>query len=270
MMGPKGKEKIPGVDVAGQVEKVGAKVTQFRPGDDVFGSAWGACAEYVCGKETALARKPAALTYEQAAAIPVAGKTALQALRDHGRLKRGQSVLINGAAGGVGTFAVQIARALGAEVTGVCSTRNVELVRSLGAHHVIDYTIEDFVTMGREYDVIVQLAGNRKNDELRRALAPRGTLVLVGGGTGREENVDIPILEVLGDFARNLLAPFVRQPTRMMMTKTRKSDLIFLTQLIEAGKLTPVVDRTYPLADSAEAIRYVETGHARGKVVVTV
>jgi NADPH:quinone reductase-like Zn-dependent oxidoreductase len=270
MMGPKGKHKIPGVDVAGQVEKVGGKVAQFRPGDHVFGSAWGALADFVCGNENGLAPKPAALSHEQAAAIPVAGKTALQALRDHGRLQRGQRVLINGAAGGVGTFAVQVARALGAEVTGVCSTRNIDLVRSLGARHVIDYTVEDFVTMGRQYDLVVQLAGNRKNDELRRVLAPHGTLVLVGGGTGREENSDISMLEVLGSFAGNFLSPFMRQKTRMMMTKGGRSDLLFLTQLIEAGTLTPIIDRTYPLAEAAEAIRYLETGHARGKVVVTV
>ena len=261
---------IPGVDVAGVVERVGAKVTQFRPGDEVFGGAWRALAENACTGEGGLARKPARLSFEQAAAISCAGLTALQAVRDHGRTQPGQRVLINGASGGVGTFAVQIARALGAEVTGVCSTRNLELVRSLGAHHVIDYTVQDVTTSETKYDVVVHTAGNLTNTQLRRVLAPRGNLVLVGGGTGREENAPIAILDILGAFAGNFLAPFMRQKTRMMMTKPRKNDLLFLAELIEAGKLTPVIDRTYPLAEAAEAIRYLETGHARGKVVVTV
>jgi NADPH:quinone reductase-like Zn-dependent oxidoreductase len=261
---------IPGVDVAGVVERVGAKVTQLRPGDDVCGGAWRALAECTCTAEDRLVRKPPRLSFEQAAAISCAGLTALQAVRDHGRTQPGQRVLINGASGGVGTFAVQIARALGAEVTGVCSTRNLELVRSLGAHHVIDYTVEDFTKSKTKYDVVVHTAGNRTNTELRRALEPRGHLVLVGGGTGREEDAPIGILDVLGAFAGNFLAPVMRQKTRMMMTKPRKNDLLFLAELIEAGKLTPVIDRAYQLAEAAEAIRYLEAGHARGKVVVTI
>ena len=260
---------IPGVDVAGVVERVGARVTQFRPGDEVFGSAWRACAEYVCTAENKLVPKPARLTYEQAAAIPVAGCTALQALRDRGRLQPGQSILINGAAGGVGTFAVQIARALGGEVTGTCSSRNLEFVRSLGAHHVIDYTQNDFATMEQKYDLIVQVAGNRTSTELRRALTPRGTAVEVGGGTGREE-VDIPISDILESVARTMFARFQRQKVLLMMAKSRNSDLRFLADLIESGKVTPVVDRTYPLAEAADAIRYLEAGHARGKVIVTI
>ena len=270
MMKPAAKGQTPGVDFAGVVQQVGAGVTEVRPGDEVFGSCWGSLAEYGTTKETSISSKPASLTFEQAAAVPVAGKTAVQALRDHGRLQPGQRVLINGAAGGVGTFAVQIARALGGEVTGICSTRNLELVRSLGAHHVIDYTVQDFTSMGRRYDVVVHLAGNRKNDELRSVLAPRGRLVLVGGGTGRDESDNTSMLEVLGLFGRNLFSPFMRQKTRMMMTKTRKGDLLYLADLIGAGKLTPIVDRTYPLAAAADAIRYLETGHVRGKVVVTI
>jgi NADPH:quinone reductase-like Zn-dependent oxidoreductase len=270
MVRPAAKGQTPGLDFAGQVEQVGARVTQVRPGDEVFGTARGSLAEYACTREKVIAPKPARLTYEQAAAIPVAGATGLQAVRDHGRLQPGQSVLINGAAGGVGTFAVQIARALGAEVTGVCSTRNVEFLRSIGAHHVIDYTIDDFVKMGQKYDIVVQVAGSRPNDELRAALAPRGRLVIVGGGTGRETADNTSMLEVLGLFARNILAPFMRQKTFMMMTKTRQSDVVYLGELIEAGKLTPVIDRTYPFTEAAEAIRHLEGGHVRGKVVVTV
>lgn len=265
---PRGR--IPGVDVAGQVEEVGAKVTQFRPGDEVFGRHSGAFAEYVCGPENDFAPKPAGLTWEQAAAIPVAGCTALQALRDQGQLQPGQSVLVNGAAGGVGTFAVQIAKALGADVTGVCSTRNVELVRSIGADHVVDYTAEDFTRNRRRYDLILNVAGNRSLADLRRALTPAGTLVVVGGGVGREEKRGGVLGPLTLMIRARVLSRFVRQRLRPLFAKIRKDDLVFLTELIEAGKLTPAIDRSYPLTDAAEAIRYLEAGHARGKVIVTV
>lgn len=264
----RGEHKIPGVDVAGEVVSVGAKVTQFRPGDAVFGSAWRACAEYVCTTEDKLVPKPARLSFEQAAAIPVAAYTSLYALRHYGQVRPGQTVLINGASGGVGTMAVQIARALGADVTGVCSTRNLDLVRSIGAHHAIDYTLEDFATMARTWDVVVQVAGNRTNAEIRQALAPRGIGVLVGGGTGRREDEKIGMLDVLGSAAGNLLAPFKRQKLYLCMAKGRKRDLLFVSDLVDAGKVTPVLDRTYPLAEAAEAMRYLEAGHVRGKVVV--
>lgn len=262
------KQRIPGADVAGQVEKIGAQVTQFHPGDEVFGAVRGACAQYVCGKESSLVPKPARLTYEEAATIPVAGCTALQALRDHGQLQSGQRVLINGAAGGVGTFAVQIAKALGADVTAVCGTRNVELLRSIGADNVIDYTAGDFTRNGRQYDLILQVAGNRSVRELRRALAPQGTLIMVGGGTGREESGSGDMLGVLAPLIRSLFSRFTRQRVRLILAKIRRNDLLAITELIEAGQLTPVVDRAYPLADTAAAIRYLEAGHARGKVVV--
>ena len=265
---PKGS--VPGVDVAGEVEQVGANVTGLRPGDPVFGRHNGSLAEWVCGSEDKLVPKPAALTWEQAAAIPVAGSTALQAVRDHGRLEPGQSVLVNGAAGGVGTFAVQIARALGGEVTAVCSTRNVELVRSLGADHVVDYTAEDFTRSGRRYDLVLQICGDHSLSALRRAVAADGTLVLVGSGTGRSGK-GYDVLGPLASMIRGaLVSRFTRQRIRMFITKGRNADLVFLGELAAAGKLTPVVDRTYPLADAAEAIRYLEAGHARGKVVVTV
>lgn len=269
LIGRGAKERIPGVDVAGQVEKVGSNVTQFRPGDEVFGAARGAFAQYACGNQDRLVPKPAALTYEQAAAIPVAACTALQALRDHGRLQAGQSVLIDGAAGGVGTFAVQIARALGAEVTGVCSTRNVEMLRSIGAHHVIDYMTDDFTRNGRQYDLVVQVAGNHSVGDLRRALAPEGMLVVVGGGTGREQNGGSGMLQVLAlTVAGRVFSRLVRQRVGMFMAKIRRSDLLFVAELIETGKLTPVVDCVYPLTDAAAAIRYLEAGHARGKVII--
>jgi NADPH:quinone reductase-like Zn-dependent oxidoreductase len=267
----RGARHIPGYDVAGQVERVGPEVTQFRPGDEVFGAARGAFADYACTTEDRLVRKPAALTFEQAATIPVAGCTALQGLRTHGRLRAGQRVLINGAAGGVGTFAVQIARALGAEVTGVCSTRNVDLLRSIGAHHVIDYTAEDFTRGGQRYDLVLQVAGNRTADELRRVLTPDGTLVIVGGGTGREENDTGSMLEVIRlMLAGHVLSKFMRPRALLFMARIRQEDLRVLVELTESGRLTPVIDRTYPLTEAAEAIRYLEAGHARGKVVVSV
>jgi NADPH:quinone reductase-like Zn-dependent oxidoreductase len=266
----RGDTKIPGVDVAGEVVKVGAKVTQCRPGDEVFGSAWRACAEYVCTSQEKLVQKPARLTYEQAAAIPVAAYTSLHALRRYGRVRSGQRVLVNGASGGVGTMAVQIARALGAEVTGVCSTRNLDLVRSIGAHDAIDYTTQDFSQMDRKWDVVIQVAGNATNEKLRRALGPSGIAVLVGGGTGRREDESIRVREILRSIAGNLFAPFMRKKVYFCMARGRRDDLLFINDLFEAGKLTPMVDRTYPLAETAEALRYLEAGRAQGKVIVTV
>jgi NADPH:quinone reductase-like Zn-dependent oxidoreductase len=239
-------------------------VTEFRPGDEVFGGRVRAFAEYVCGAERNFVPKPAGLSFEQAAAIPIAGSTALQALRDKAQLRPGQRVLINGAAGGVGTFAVQIAKALGGEVTGVCSTRNLELVRSLGADHVVDYTVEDFGRRGRRYDLVVDLVGNRSLRALRRALTPDGTLVVAGGGHGRLVGpLALPIAAVVVNrFVKQRLVPF--------MAQLRKDDLMTITDLIEAGQVTPVVDGRYPLTEAPEAIRHVETGHARGKTVITV
>jgi NADPH:quinone reductase-like Zn-dependent oxidoreductase len=258
------KHEVLGVDVAGEVEAVGASVTEFRPGDEVFGGRVRAFAEYVCGAERNFVPKPAGLSFEQAAAIPIAGSTALQALRDKAQLRPGQRVLINGAAGGVGTFAVQIAKALGGEVTGVCSTRNLELVRSLGADHVVDYTVEDFGRRGRRYDLVVDLVGNRSLRALRRALTPDGTLVVAGGGHGRLVGpLALPIAAVVVNrFVKQRLVPF--------MAQLRKDDLMTITDLIEAGQVTPVVDGRYPLTEAPEAIRHVETGHARGKTVITV
>ena len=258
------KHEVLGVDVAGEVEAVGASVMELRPGDEVFGGRVRAFAEYVCGPERNFVRKPAALSFEQAAAIPVAGCTALQALRDHGELRPGQRVLINGAAGGVGTFAVQMAKAFGGEVTAVCSTRNVELVRSLGADDVVDYTAEDFSRRGQRYDLVVDLVGNRSLRALRRALTPEGALVIAGGGHGRVIGpLALPIAAVLRNrFVKQRLVPF--------MTKLGKDDLATIVELIEAGQVTPVVERSYPLGEAPEAIRHVEHGHARGKVVITV
>ena len=266
------KDWVPGADVAGRVEEVGSKVTQFRPGDDVFGVCTGACAEFAAANEHRLVRKPAGMAWDQAASIPIAGCTALQALRDHGRLRPRQRVLINGAAGGVGTFAVQIAKALGADVTGVCSTRNLDLVRSLGANDVVDYTVEDFVADGRRYDLIVQIAGNRTVKDMRRALTPQGSVVVVGGGVGHEEDgADEPMGEVLTLMVRGMiLSRFMRQRASMFMGRVRSGDLRFIATLIETGRLTPVIDRAYPLANAADAIRHLETGHARGKVIVTI
>ncbi len=259
------KQPIRGVDVAGVVEAVGENVTAFRPGDEVFGAKAGALAEYVCvGPKNGLAAKPAGLTFEQAAAIPLAGVTALQALRDKGRLEAGQRVLVNGAAGGVGTFAVQIAKALGAMVTGVCSGRNVDLVTSIGADRVLDYAEVDFARSGERYDLVVDNVGNRSLSDLRRALTPHGTLVVVGGGGG---NWIGPMMLPL---RAAMLSPFVGQRLLPFLAKHTQDDLLVLKELAETGKIVPVIDRTYPLAEAAEAIRYLETGHARGKVVVTV
>jgi NADPH:quinone reductase-like Zn-dependent oxidoreductase len=265
----KPKDRVLGCDVAGRVEMVGNDVRMLRLGDEVFGSpfmhGFGAFAEHLRISENLLAQKPANLSFEQAAAVPLAASTALQGLRDHGGIEPGRKVLIVGASGGVGTFAVQIARCFDAEVTGVCSTRNVEMVRSLGADHVIDYTKEDFIQGGRNYDLIFQLAGTRSSSECRSALTPKGTLVLSSGESdGRWIGPVGRIIKAL------LLSPFVGQKMVSFTVKPNKEDLLFLKQLIEAGKLTPVIDTTYPLAEVPEAIRYLEEGHARGKVVISV
>jgi NADPH:quinone reductase-like Zn-dependent oxidoreductase len=263
------KDKVLGCDVAGRVETVGKNVTMLRPADEVFGSpfmhGFGAFAEHLGISEDLLAPKPANLSFEQAAAVPLAASTALQGLRDHGRIEPGHKVLIVGASGGVGTFAVQIAKSFDTEVTGVCSTRNVEMVRTLGADHVIDYTKEDFAQSGRRYDLIFQLAGTRSPSECRRALTPKGTLVLSSGESdGRWIGPIGRIIKAL------VLSPFVSQKMVSFTVKPNKEDLLFLRQLIEGGKLAPVIDRTYPLAEVPEAIRYLEEGHARGKVVISV
>ena len=253
-----------GVDLAGQVEAVGRNVTQFHPGDGVFGSSRGALAEYICAAEKALVRKPANVTFEQAAAVPVAGITALQGLRDKGRIQPGQKVLINGAAGGVGTFAVQIAKSFGADVTGVCSTRNVDLVRSIGADHVIDYTQEDFTRGGQRYDLILDSVGNHSLSDCRRALTPDGTLVLVGGpDKGRW------LGPLTGMLKAAVLSRFVSQKLLPFLAHLNQSDLMVLRGLLEAKKVTPVIDRRYPWSEVPEAIRYLEEGHTRGKIVIT-
>ncbi|MFQ5743640.1 MAG: NAD(P)-dependent alcohol dehydrogenase [Acidobacteriota bacterium] len=258
------KNSILGVDVAGHVEAVGKNVTQFQPDDEVFGLCKGTFAEYVRGGEDLLLPKPARLTFEQAAALPVAALTALQGLRDRGRVQPGQKVLIVGASGGVGTFAVQIAKSLGADVTGVCSTRNVDMVRSIGADHVIDYSERDFTQTEQPYDLIVDMAGTRSLSDCRRALGPRGTYVLVGAPSGRW-------LTGLDRFIKALvLSLFVNQRMVPFITKPVKEDLVVLKDLIEAGKVTPVIDRSYSLIEVPEAIRYLEEGHAQGKVVITV
>jgi NADPH:quinone reductase-like Zn-dependent oxidoreductase len=255
-----------GFDVAGEVEAVGKNVTGVRPGDAVFGSAQGSLAEYVCGRPDRLAPKPANISFEQASATGLAGRTALQGLRDKGQLQPGQRVLINGAGGGVGTFAVQIAKALGGDVTAVCGTHNVDLARSLGADRVIDYTREDFTRSGERFDLILDVAASRSLAACARVLAPDGTLVVIGAaGTGRSI---LPIaMRMLGAKARSRLG---RQRMSMFMAKVRRDDLVSLKELIEAGKVTPVIDRTYPLSETAAAMRYLEAGHARGKIVITV
>lgn len=254
-----------GVDAAGQVEVVGKNVAHFKPGDEVFGACKGAFAEYACASEGRVALKPANLTFEQAAAVPIAGLTALQGLRDAGQIKAGQKVLINGASGGVGTFAMQIARSFGAEVTGVCSTRNVEMVRSIGADQVIDYTLEDFTKSQHQFDMIFDAVGNRSLSDCRRALTTKGTLVFIGGpDKGRWLGPVKGLLKV------GVLSPFVSQKLRPFGAHLSKADLTVLRELLETGKVTPIIDRTYPLGDIPEAIRYLEEGHARGKVVITV
>jgi NADPH:quinone reductase-like Zn-dependent oxidoreductase len=261
----KPKPTVPGADLAGEVEEVGRNVTRFQPGDPVFGGVRAAFAEYVCAPENRLALKPGNLTFEQAAAIPVAGLTALQGLRDKGRVQPGQKVLINGAAGGVGTFAVQVAKVLGAEATGVCSTRNADLVRSLGADHVIDYTRDDFTRSDERYDLIFDCVGNRPLSACRRVLIPKGIFVGVGVRPGgRWAGPLLGLLKVLAS------SWFVRQKVVFFMASIRADDLIVLKELIEANKVTPVIDRRYTLSEVPEAIRYLKEGHARGKVVITV
>ena len=254
-----------GADFAGEVEAVGGNVTRFQPGDAVFGAVRGAFAEYVCAPESRLAKKPANLTFELAAAIPVAGLSALQGLRDKGQIRAGQKVLINGAAGGVGTFAVQIARSFGANVTGVCSTANVELVRSIGADHVVDYTRNDFTQSGEQYDLMLDCVGNRSMSACRRVLTPRGTFVVVGMKPGsRGMGLIAHLLDVL------VSSWFVSQNVVFFLASVNPGDLLLLTELIEKNELTPVIDRRYSLDEVPEAFRYLNKGHARGKVVIDV
>lgn len=256
------KRTIPGADFAGRVEAVGRNVTHFKPGEEVFGRRGSdGLAEYVCVSENPIALKPANLTFEQAAAVPVAGITALQSLRDDGQLQPGQKVVINGASGGVGTFTVQIAKAFGAEVTGVCSTRNVELVRSLGADHVIDYTREDFTRTGQRYDLIIDNVGNHPVADYARTLNPKGTCVIVGFSS--------MTLLLQHQLLGRVISRIGSKKIGSMLAHVQRADLIILKELMEAGKVMPVIDRTYPLTQVPEAYRYAETGHARGKVVVT-
>lgn len=254
-----------GVDVAGRIEVIGTGVTRFRPGDTVFGSCRGAFAEYVCSAESNLVRKPDNVSFEQAASVPVAAYTALQGLRDKGHVQAGQKVLVNGAAGGVGTFAVQIAKTMGAEVTGVCSTRNLELVRSIGADRVIDYTKEDFTQGGQRYDLIFDLVGNHSWRECRRVLNPKGICIAAGilGG-----------FSPVGFLARSISAfvssPFASQRRVMLMARRSKEDLAAMCELLESRKVTPVIEKRYTLSEVPEAIRHLEGKHARGKLVITV
>ena len=264
----KPKDARLGVDFAGTVEAVGKNVTQFKPGDEVFGGKGGAFAEYVCPRaDRAVALKPANITFEQAASVNIAGITALQAVRDEGKVQPGQKLLINGASGGVGTFAVQIAKLFGADVTGVCSTRNLDMVRLLGADHVIDYTKEDFAKSGQRYDVILDNVTNHSLSECRRVLTPNGKYVMIGGGGTNEQGF-------FGVLARPLkamvISPFVSQEMGMMMAELNPKDLTTLGDMMQSGKVKPVIDRTYKLSEVPEAIRYVEEGHARGKVIITV
>lgn len=259
------KNPVLGMDLAGVVEAVGKNVTRFQPGDEVFGVGVGTFAEYARAREEKLAPRPENLTFEQAAALAISGLTALQGLRDKGKVQPGQKVLIIGASGGVGTFAVQIAKSFGAEVAGVCSTTKVDMVRSIGADRVIDYTRDDFAKGEQRYDVILDIGGNSPLTRLRRALAPKGTLVIVGGeGGGRWLGVVSRLLRA------HLLFPFVGQNLGTFVSSENHEDMLALKELIESGKVTPIIDRTFPLAEAPEAIRYLEEGHARGKVVVTV
>jgi len=258
----KPKDTPLGRDVAGQVEAVGRNVTQFKPGDEVFGICHGAFAEYVCTSESALVIKPDNVTFEQAASVPVAAFTALQGLRDKGRIQPGQKVLINGAAGGVGTFAVQIAKSFGADVTGVCSTRNVEMVRSIGADHVIDYTQQDFTKGTQRYDLIFDCVGNHSLSACRRVLNPNGICVLAGA----PHKVWIVLIRALKAL---VLSRFVSQNFVIFIARRSKEDLTIMRELMKVGKVTPVIDKRYRLSEVPEAIRYLAEGHARGKVVIT-
>jgi len=265
----KPKDTRLGVDFAGTVEAVGKNVTKFKPGDEVFGGRTGAFAEYVCVREgRAVALKPANITFEQAASVPIAAITALQGVRDKGKVQPGQKVLINGASGGVGTFAVQIAKAAGADVTGVCSTRNLDMVRSLGADHVIDYTKEDFTKGDHRYDVILDNVANHSLSEFRRVLNPDGRYVLIGGGGANEGRWLGPGLTQA--VKAMVLSNFVSQKMGMMLGDLNQKDLTALADLMESGKVTPVIDRTYKLSELPQAIEYLEQGHARGKVVIAV
>ena len=254
----KPRSRVRGTDIAGTVEAVGKDIRRFRPGDEVFGWCKGAFTEYATAEEADLAPKPASLTFQQAAAVPMAAGTALQAVRDKGKVQPGQKVLINGASAGVGTFAVQIAKSLGAEVTGVCSASNLEMVRSIGADHVIDYNEEDFTQSDQRYDFILDNVSNKSLSDCRRALTPNGTLVPNGwAGLGYLLNAKLSSL-------------FMRKKARNFTSKGKKENLAFLSELVEAGKVTPVIDRTYPLAEVPDAMRYLETRHVRGKVVIAV
>lgn len=258
------KHTVPGTDIAGRVEKVGGHVTELRPGDEVFGWCSAAFAEYAATSASALARKPAHLTFEQAAAVPTSAIAALQALRDTGRIEPGQQVLVIGASGGVGTFAVQIAKALGADVTGVSSSRNVDLVRSTGADRVIDYSREDFTRLGSRYDLIVDMVGAVPLSDGKRALEPGGTYVVVGGNNARS-------ITGMERFAKALLlSPFVRRRLRPLFSTKTHADLQAVRELLDAGKVLPVIDAVYDLRDAVEALRYVGAGHTRGKTVLTV
>ena len=258
------RTRVRGTDMAGRVEATGKDVTRFQAGDEVFGVCDGAFAEYATARSDRVAPKPANLTVEQAATVPTSGCTALQAVRNKGKVAPGQKVLIIGAAGGVGSFAVQIAKAFGAHVTGVCSTTKVDLVRSIGADDVIDYTRDDFAETGERYDVVLDIAGNRSVSHLRRALVPRGTLVIVGGeGGGRWFG------GINRQLRASMLSPFVSQKLGTFVAKANGEDLLVLKELIEAGKVTPVIDKAYPLSEVPEAIRHLQEGHARGKVVIT-
>ena len=259
------KSSIPGVDMAGTVEAVGSEVTELKPGDEVFANKGKACAEYVCGPARLFVPKPANVSMEQAASVPAAGITALMAVRDHGKVQAGQEVLIHGAGGGVGTFSVQLAKVFGAKVTAVTRTENIDLVKSLGADEVIDYTREDFTKSGKRWDVIIDNGATRSLLAMRRVLAPEGTIILVGASKG----------DFVGPLARGfiggpLLSAFRRQRIVTFFASPKREDLIVLKELIEAGKVTPVVDRVYPLAETADAIRYLETMSARGKIVIKV
>jgi NADPH:quinone reductase-like Zn-dependent oxidoreductase len=259
------KSRLIGTDFAGAVEAVGRDVTEFRPGDEVFGGRTGALAEYVCARARSVALKPARLTFEEAAAVPVAALTALQGLRDRGQIQAGQKVLVNGASGGVGTFAVQIAKALGAEVTAVCSTGNVDLARSIGADHVVDYTREDFTRSDQRYDLMFDNAGSRSWSACKRVLSPQATVVLVGGQMGNR------LLGPLGHVVRmRLAATLGSRKAVFFIAKFNSADMEVLRELLEAGKVTPVIDRRYEFGDIADAFRYMGEGHARGKVVITV
>ncbi len=258
------KNPVPGMDLAGVVVAVGAGVTRFQPGDEVFGIGKGTFAEYARALESKLAPKPANLTFEQAGVVAISGLTALQAVRDQAKVRPGQRVLVIGASGGVGTYAVQLAKAYGAQVTGVCSTTKVDLVRSIGADQVIDYTRDDFADSDARYDVIIDIGGNSPLSRLRRALTAKGTLVIVGGETGGRW---------IGGYDRQLRASlvslFVSQKLRTFICSENHEDLLVLKELVESGKIAPVIDRSYPLSEAPKAIRYVEEGHARGKVVIT-